>query len=430
MFIAMDNDDVLSRTASFQIQPPLSMRGSSRSRNRSRDQWSDIARAFSVLYDSEVPISELLGGHDEDENLYSSRAERLAQAYRRRRAAMASQFPPEFSHGRATFRVTTECSDSDTDEDSDRDDQGGPTTGGGHRGDIPAWAFSGMRSSRTIPNRIGSLPFETDGNEDEDFDDDEEEPLDHNDATDSEGSDRDESIFAGLVGMRDALGAGTGPGRFTFGESRTLRAGELDFLPENTFNAIMRSLQPSQHLARESSGAGRRLSPDRIMAPSQSELAGGSSTGQSASRGPAVGGSGMRSTTGAGSAASRDNSNDRSGSRRGSRVPPPPPPLPQQQQQQQRPQTLAEVAEAAQLATQEAVRAVGGQVLFPLCHFHIERGNSRCRLRFDPPASGRFLLLKMWSPNPHHDGKGNIDIQAVVAKGFAGPRYFPAVQLR
>jgi hypothetical protein len=89
---------------------------------------------------------------------------------------------------------------------------------------------------------------------------------------------------------------------------------------------------------------------------------------------------------------------------------------------------LAEAAEAAQIATQETVRAVGGELMTPHARFYIERHKSRCTIRFDPPVSGRFILLKMWSPrrNPN----ANIDIQAVVAKGFAGPRFFPSVELR
>jgi len=90
--------------------------------------------------------------------------------------------------------------------------------------------------------------------------------------------------------------------------------------------------------------------------------------------------------------------------------------------------TLAEAAEASQIATQEAVRAIGGELMAPHARFFIERDKSKCTVRFDPPVSGRFILLKMWSP--HHSPTGNIDIQSVVAKGFAGPRFFPAVTLR
>lgn len=90
--------------------------------------------------------------------------------------------------------------------------------------------------------------------------------------------------------------------------------------------------------------------------------------------------------------------------------------------------TLAEAAEASQVATQEAVRAVGGELMAPHARFFIERDKSKCTVRFDPPVSGRFILLKMWSP--HHSPTGNIDIQSVVARGFAGPRFFPAVTMR
>ncbi|OTA66778.1 hypothetical protein K449DRAFT_391249 [Hypoxylon sp. EC38] len=89
---------------------------------------------------------------------------------------------------------------------------------------------------------------------------------------------------------------------------------------------------------------------------------------------------------------------------------------------------LAEAMEAAQVATQEAVRAVGGELMVPHARFFIERNKSKCTIKFDPPVSGRFILLKMWSP--HRDPGANIDIQAVVAKGFAGPRYFPSLELR
>lgn len=90
--------------------------------------------------------------------------------------------------------------------------------------------------------------------------------------------------------------------------------------------------------------------------------------------------------------------------------------------------TLNEAWEASANATQEAVRAVGGELLAPHARFFIEKKNSTCTIRFDPPVSGRFILLKMW--NSHHDPKSNIDIQSVIARGYAGPRYFPSVDLR
>jgi hypothetical protein len=90
--------------------------------------------------------------------------------------------------------------------------------------------------------------------------------------------------------------------------------------------------------------------------------------------------------------------------------------------------TLSEAAEASQVATQEAVKAVGGGLMAPHARFFIERNMTTCTIKFDPPVSGRFILLKMWSP--HHSASSNIDIQSVVAMGFAGPRYFPAIDLR
>ncbi|GAP87453.1 putative regulator of chromosome condensation -like protein [Rosellinia necatrix] len=86
-------------------------------------------------------------------------------------------------------------------------------------------------------------------------------------------------------------------------------------------------------------------------------------------------------------------------------------------------------AEAAQIVMQEAVRAVGDELMTPNARFYIEpHKKSKCTIRFNPPISGRFILLKMW--NPRRSPQTNIDIQAVVAKGYAGPRFFPSVDLR
>jgi hypothetical protein len=90
--------------------------------------------------------------------------------------------------------------------------------------------------------------------------------------------------------------------------------------------------------------------------------------------------------------------------------------------------TLNDALEAHANATQEAIQAVGGELLVPHARFFIEKKKSKCTIRFDPPVSGRFILLKIWSS--HHDNNSNIDIQSVMARGFAGPRYFPSVELR
>jgi hypothetical protein len=89
--------------------------------------------------------------------------------------------------------------------------------------------------------------------------------------------------------------------------------------------------------------------------------------------------------------------------------------------------TLAEAVEASQIATQEAVAAVGGELMVPHAKFFIERHKSKTTIKFDPPVSGRFILLKLWSPHP--SPTENIDIQTVICKGFAGPRFFPAITM-
>jgi hypothetical protein len=89
--------------------------------------------------------------------------------------------------------------------------------------------------------------------------------------------------------------------------------------------------------------------------------------------------------------------------------------------------TLAEAVEASQIATQEAVAAVGGELMTPHAKFFIERHKSKTTIKFDPPVSGRFILLKLWSPHPSLTE--NIDIQTIICKGFAGPRFFPAITM-
>ncbi|KAJ5610141.1 hypothetical protein N7510_006860 [Penicillium lagena] len=81
------------------------------------------------------------------------------------------------------------------------------------------------------------------------------------------------------------------------------------------------------------------------------------------------------------------------------------------------------------------------EVLKPHARFFIEREKSMVSIKFDPPPyvfvcalffsgphpylssrSGRFILIKLWSPR----SDGNIDIQSIIAHGFAGSRFFPA----
>ncbi|SPN98382.1 uncharacterized protein DNG_01427 [Cephalotrichum gorgonifer] len=87
--------------------------------------------------------------------------------------------------------------------------------------------------------------------------------------------------------------------------------------------------------------------------------------------------------------------------------------------------------EPARAPEQEAGRGASGSsgedLMVPHARFSIEKGRSKCTIHFDPPISGRYILLKMWSPRQH--ASSNIGIQSVMAKGFAGPRYFPSVSL-
>ncbi|PYI10036.1 hypothetical protein BO78DRAFT_12753 [Aspergillus sclerotiicarbonarius CBS 121057] len=62
----------------------------------------------------------------------------------------------------------------------------------------------------------------------------------------------------------------------------------------------------------------------------------------------------------------------------------------------------------------------------PHARFFIERNKSMVSIKFDPPPSGRYILVKLWSP---HSGK-NIDIQSIIAYGYAGTRFFPALGFR
>ncbi|QDS70075.1 hypothetical protein FKW77_004715 [Venturia effusa] len=70
----------------------------------------------------------------------------------------------------------------------------------------------------------------------------------------------------------------------------------------------------------------------------------------------------------------------------------------------------------------------GRNVLRPSASFFMGEQRSRITIKFEPPVSGRFLMLKLFSPQLHH-GK-NIDIQYIQVNGFAGPRFFPKIEWR
>ncbi|KAF2430466.1 hypothetical protein EJ08DRAFT_244701 [Tothia fuscella] len=74
------------------------------------------------------------------------------------------------------------------------------------------------------------------------------------------------------------------------------------------------------------------------------------------------------------------------------------------------------------------MRSANEEVLQPHARFFIGKNRNKITIKFDPPVSGRFLLLKLFSPELHNGQ--NIDIQYVAAHGYAGPRFFPAVEMK
>ncbi|PWY70202.1 hypothetical protein BO70DRAFT_365502 [Aspergillus heteromorphus CBS 117.55] len=73
-----------------------------------------------------------------------------------------------------------------------------------------------------------------------------------------------------------------------------------------------------------------------------------------------------------------------------------------------------------------AARGSDSALMKPHARFFIERNKSMVSIKFDPPPSGRYILVKLWSP---HSGR-NIDIQSIVVYGYAGTRFFPALGFR
>lgn len=64
--------------------------------------------------------------------------------------------------------------------------------------------------------------------------------------------------------------------------------------------------------------------------------------------------------------------------------------------------------------------------LIPHATFFIQRDKDLVAIKFDPPVSGKFILIKLWAPS----ADANIDIQSIIAHGYAGTRYFPAITAR
>ncbi|KAF2785643.1 hypothetical protein K505DRAFT_261651 [Melanomma pulvis-pyrius CBS 109.77] len=63
-------------------------------------------------------------------------------------------------------------------------------------------------------------------------------------------------------------------------------------------------------------------------------------------------------------------------------------------------------------------------LIAPHAKFFIAKHKNKITIKFHPAVSGKYVLLKLWSPT--HDG--NIDIESVQFHGYSGPRFFPAMQ--
>jgi hypothetical protein len=88
--------------------------------------------------------------------------------------------------------------------------------------------------------------------------------------------------------------------------------------------------------------------------------------------------------------------------------------------------------------------APASEILAPHARFFIRRDKSSVSVKFDPPVfvlplfrlsarwlilrarSGKFILIKLWAPCP----TANIDSQSIIAHGYGGPRFFPAIEYR
>ncbi|KAM5444685.1 hypothetical protein MferCBS31731_000139 [Microsporum ferrugineum] len=74
----------------------------------------------------------------------------------------------------------------------------------------------------------------------------------------------------------------------------------------------------------------------------------------------------------------------------------------------------------------ETARNQDSDTMPPVARFSIEHERAAVQIRFNPPVSARYILIKMWAPfNP-----GRMDIESIIAHGFAGPRFFPSQEPR
>ncbi|KAL9093283.1 MAG: hypothetical protein Q9165_004024 [Trypethelium subeluteriae] len=84
--------------------------------------------------------------------------------------------------------------------------------------------------------------------------------------------------------------------------------------------------------------------------------------------------------------------------------------------------------------TEEPVRRAGGNcpttsregMIVPNARFRMKDSRHQITIKFDPPLSGKYILIKLWSPTVN----GNIDIQSITTYGYSGPRFIPAFESR
>jgi hypothetical protein len=84
-------------------------------------------------------------------------------------------------------------------------------------------------------------------------------------------------------------------------------------------------------------------------------------------------------------------------------------------------------AQRSELRRSDGIESYDDGMLDPKvtrARFHIREGKYKVAIKFDPPVSGRFILIKLWA------NRSNVDVQSVIAKGFGGARFFPAVEFR
>ncbi|KAL9063834.1 MAG: hypothetical protein Q9157_008070 [Trypethelium eluteriae] len=84
--------------------------------------------------------------------------------------------------------------------------------------------------------------------------------------------------------------------------------------------------------------------------------------------------------------------------------------------------------------TEEPVRGSGRRrpiisredMIVPNARFRMKDRSHQVTIKFDPPLSGKYILIKLWSPTVN----GNIDIQSITTYGYSGPRFIPAFEAR